>query len=125
MMKTNRTDDRSPDKTTSRQHICWNKDLQAQSLRVELANGSFFLFPYAHLAMVKFEQSGDDDFLHLRFANHEVQITGKRLRELGLAFQKLVVEWVKPVPERYASLAVGDAVCITSIKVSDLQEAQQ
>jgi len=124
MMKTNRTDDRSPDKTTSRQHICWNKDLQAQSLRVELANGSFFLFPYTHLAMVKFEQNGDDDLLHLRFVNHEVQIIGKRLRELGLAFQKLGVEWLKPVPERYAGIATGDTVCITSIKISELQAQQ-
>jgi hypothetical protein len=123
-MKSSRTDDRLPDKTSSRPHICWNKDLQTQLLRVELADGSFFLFPYAHLDMVKFEQDGETDLLHLRFANHEIQITGKRLRELGLAFQKLVVEWVRSVPERYAGVAAGDAVCVTSIKVSELQPQQ-
>jgi hypothetical protein len=123
-MKTSRTDDRSPDRTTGKQHVSWNKDVQAQVLRVELADSSFYLFPYGHLGMVKFEQTGEDDLLHLRFANHEIQITGKRLRELGLAFQKLAVEWVRTVPERYAAVAAGDAVCITSIKVSELQAAQ-
>ena len=120
-MKTNRSDDRSSDKTFGKQHVSWNKDAQAQVLRVELTDGSYYLFPYAHLGMVKFEQTGEDDLLHLRFANHEVQITGKRLRELGLAFQKLVVEWVKPLPERYASIAAGDSACITSITVNELE----
>jgi hypothetical protein len=53
-----------------------------------------------------FEQNGADDLLHLRFANHEIQITGKRLRKLGLVFQKLAVEWVKAVPERYATVCL-------------------
>lgn len=123
-MKTSRSDDRSSDKTSGKQHVSWNKDAQAQVLRVELIDGGFYLFPYAHLGMVKFEQTGDDNLLHLRFANHEVQITGKRLRELGLAFQKLAVEWVRPVPERYASIAASDEVCITCIKVSELQAQQ-
>jgi hypothetical protein len=123
-MKTNRTDDRTQEKTPTKQYISWNKDLQAQLLRVELADGSFYLFPYTHLGMVRFEQTGDGDLLHLRFANHEVEITGKRLRDLGLAVQKLIVEWVKPVPERYAAAVAGDAVCITSITVSELQAQQ-
>jgi len=123
-MKTSRIDDRSPDRTTGKQHVSWNKDAQAQVLRVELADGSFYLFPYGHLGMVKFERSGEDDLLHLRFANHEIQITGKRLRELGLAFQKLAVEWVKPLPERYATVAAGDTVCVTSIKVSEIPALQ-
>jgi len=74
--------------------------------------------------VVKFEPNGENDLLHLRFANHEVQITGKRLRELGLAFQKLAVDWVKTVPERYAAVADSDSVCITAIKVSELQALQ-
>jgi hypothetical protein len=123
-MKTSRTDDRSPDRTTSKQQVSWNKDAQAQVLRVELADGSFYLFPYGHLGMVKFEQTGGDDLLHLRFANHDIQITGKRLRELGLAFQKLAVDWVRTVPERYAGIAASDSVCITGIKVSELQTQQ-
>jgi hypothetical protein len=123
-MKTSRTDDRSPDRTTGKQHVSWNKDAQAQVLRVELADGRFYLFPYGHLGMVKFEQSGNDDLLHLRFANHDVQITGKRLRELGLAFQKLTVEWVKPVPERYAAVAASESIYITSIKVSEIEAEQ-
>jgi hypothetical protein len=123
-MKTSRTDGRSPDRTTSKQHVSWNKDAQAQVLRVELADGSFYLFPYGHLGMVKFEQNGEDDLPHLRFANHEIQIAGRNLRELGLAFQKLAVEWMKTVPERYAAIADGNSGCIISIKVNEIEAEQ-
>jgi hypothetical protein len=123
-MKTSHASDRSRNEPASKNYVSWSKDAQAQLLRVELADGSFCLFPFAHLSFVKCAQQGEGDLLTLRFANHEIQITGKRLRELGLAVQKLAVDWVKEQPARYATMANQDEVLITAIKVSELQAPQ-
>jgi len=122
-MKTSHVSDRARNELTGRNRASWSKDPQAQLLRVELADGRFFLFPYGNLSVVKFDRHNADDLLNLRFASHEVQISGKHLRELGLAFQKLAVEWVKEMPARYATMANGDGVCIANIKVTEMQTA--
>lgn len=102
--------------------VCWNKDAHAQSLRVELADGSFYIFPYGRLMFAHFEHGTDQDKLHLLLDSHEISITGKNLRDLGMAFQKFAVEWAKELPARYAATANGDNAYISSIKVSEIQE---
>ena len=119
-MKTNHVDDRPNTETASKNYVSWNKDTRAQSLRVEFSNGNFFLFPYGHLSAVGFERHSDDDVLNLRFAGHEVEITGKHLRELGLAFQKFAVDWVRELPARYTAIAIGDEAYVARIKVSEI-----
>ncbi len=37
---------------------CWEGDLKAQALRVELADGNSCLFPYSRIAFVQFESRG-------------------------------------------------------------------
>jgi len=100
---------------------CWNRDTQAHSLRVELADGSFYVFPYNHLAFAKFVPGNDNDALHVLLDTHEIQITGKHLREIGLAIQKLAVDWVKESPARYSPPANEDNAWITSITVTEVQ----
>jgi hypothetical protein len=51
-----------------KRHPCWNRDVQAQALRVELADGSFYVFPYNHLAFVRFGHGHDHDTLHVVLA---------------------------------------------------------
>ncbi len=119
-MKTNQVDDRPATETVSKNYVSWNKDTRALSLRVEFSNGNFRLFPYGHLSAVGFERHGDDDVLNLRFAGHEVEITGKHLRELGLAFQKLAVDWVRELPARYVAIAIHEEAYVARIKVSEL-----
>ena len=123
-MKTSHVSDRSRNEAASKNYVSWNKDTQAQLLRVEFSNGSFFLFPYVHLSVVRFERRSEEDVLHLCFARHEVQITGQHLRELGLAFQKLAVDWVKELPVRYVAAATGEGVHIASIGVTEIQASQ-
>jgi hypothetical protein len=91
------------------------------NLRLELNSKSFLLLPYHHLELVKFETDDGQDTLTLLFLNRTVGITGKNLRDLGLALQERCVEFVKPLPERYASL-VGNEVSITAIKTQDHKE---
>ena len=123
-MKTSQVSDRSRSEPVNNNAVCWSKDAQAQLLRLELADGSFYLFPYIHLTVVKFERHDTDDLLSLRFANHKVQITGKNLRELGLAFQKLVVDWVKELPARFATTANPETVYIAKIEITEIQAPQ-
>jgi hypothetical protein len=113
-MKLGRDEKRSP-------LLCWDKDAQAQSLRAELADGSFYVFPYARLHFVHFTAGADQDELHLVLDEHEVQISGKNLRDLGIAFQKLAVEWVREAPARYAATGCASDSRIASIQVSEIK----
>jgi hypothetical protein len=118
-MKAGQLDDHAHTETVSTDYVTWNKDARAQLLRVELSNGDFFLFPYGHLGVVGFKRRGNEDVLTLCFAGHDIEITGKHLRELGLAFQKLAVDWVRELPARYTATARGDGAYVARIKVSE------
>jgi hypothetical protein len=103
-------------------HPCWNKDYQAHALRVELADGNLYVFPYRHLAFVRFESGNDHDTLSVVLDTHQIQITGKHLREVALALQKSAADWVRELPGRYGSQADDGHAWITSITVSEVQE---
>jgi hypothetical protein len=107
---------------TARQPLCWNRDVQAQALRVELTDGSFYVFPYDHLGLVKFEPQKDGDQVHVLVGRYEIQIAGRNLRELGLAFQKCAVDWVREMPARYDLDADGNQVWIKSVTVDEADE---
>lgn len=90
-------------------------------LRLELNPKIFLLVPYHHLELVKFEAGDGQDTLTLLFLNRTVSITGKGLQQLALALQDRCVEFVKPLPERYASL-VGDEVSVKAVEIEDNKE---
>ena len=104
-------------------YLSWNKGVQPKCLRVELADGTSFVLPYQHLVYVRFEP-GTDDTITVAIARREVKITGKNLRELALAFQKLSVDWVRELPARYAASATHDSVHIASIAVTEIRASQ-
>jgi hypothetical protein len=91
------------------------------NLRLELNPKGFWLLPYHHLELVTFESEAGQDTLTLLFLNRVVSIRGKNLRELGLALQDRCVEFVKPLPERYAPL-VGNEVSVTAIEIQNEQK---
>ena len=103
---------------------CWDKDLSPQCLRVELSDGSLYLFPYHRLHFVRFESEATQHQLRLLMDTHEICISGKNLRELGAAFQKLTVEWVRELPARYVATMTGDDTYIQGIKVGELEANQ-
>ena len=102
-----------------KQLVCWNKDAQAQCLRVELSDDRSFIFPYTHLTFASMERDEGRDVLTASFTTHDLRIVGKNLRELGIALQRLAVDWIKPAPARYAVLAASDAVFVETIQVSE------
>lgn len=101
---------------------CWEKDTSPQCLRVELSDGSRYIFPYGRLHFVRFESGAPQDQLRLLMDTHEICITGKNLRELGLALQDLSVRWVRETPARLVAIADGDGASITRIAVTEIGE---
>jgi len=107
----------------SRNLECWSRDAQAQALRVELAGGACFIFPYSHFVFASLEHTGDEDELRIAFTTHDVRACGRGLIALLNAVQKMSIEWIKPLPKRYERLATADAVFVATIAVRDQGEA--
>jgi hypothetical protein len=93
------------------------------NLRLEMEAKSFYLLPYHHLELVKFESGEGLDTLTLSFLNRTVCITGKNLRDLALALQDRAVEFVRILPalDRYSSVA-GKEAAVKTIEVEDKKE---
>ena len=110
MIKSTKKESPAPDTAKRRQPVCWSQEAHAQSLRVELNDEKFFVFPYIHFMFAKLECSKEGDVLTMSFATHDIRIAGKNLREVGVAAQKLSVDWVREATVRYAALMPVDAV---------------
>ena len=87
-----------------------------------MSDDNAFIFPYTHLTFAKMEREEERDVLTASFTSHDLRIVGKNLRELGIALQRLAVDWIKPAPPRYAALAPSDAVFIEKIEVKEVGE---
>ena len=124
MIKSSPSETRPPESAADDKKllVCWNKDAQAQCLRVELSDDNAFIFPYTHLTFAKVEREGGRDVLTASFTSHDLRIVGKNLRELSIALQRLAVDWLKPAPPRDAALASSEAVFIEKIKVEEVSE---
>ena len=123
-MKRSQSNDAPSGDLPKRNFLSWNRAGQPRCLRVELADGTFFVLPYQHLVCVGFEP-GTDDTINVTIAQHEVKIRGKNLRELALAFQKFTVDWVKQWPAGSVAGANGEGVHIASIAVTKIQAPQR
>jgi hypothetical protein len=102
--------------------VAWENNPQAQALRVDFQNGAFFVLPYSHFAFAHLQREGDNEILCVTFSSHEVRVHGRNLRELGLALQKLGVDWIREAPARYAGLVPRGCAFIERIEVADISE---
>jgi hypothetical protein len=102
--------------------VAWENNPQAQALRVDLQSGAFFVLPYSHFAFAHFQREGDSETLRVIFSSHEVRVNGRNLRELGLALQKLGVDWIREAPARYAGLAARGCTFIERIEIAEISE---
>lgn len=92
------------------------------NLRLETSADSFYLLPYHHVELIEFESASDNDRITIFCLNRAVRITGKKLRDLGIALQHRHVEFIKPVPERYASLSPDEDGLVKSIEILEQNE---
>ena len=98
---------------------CWQREGPSACLRLEPATGELHIFPFQHLVTASLVRSGDSETLRLVLSNNEIEIIGRNLRELLLALQDFAVKWVRTAPERYQTLAVGDAAMVSSIRITE------
>ena len=101
----------------SNQVQCWGENPNAQMLRLELRDGTLCLCPYAWLERVQFSPAEKADRATLVFNGLSISITGERLRELVLAFQRMAVEWVKEEPERFQVSGASNEVFVDAIEI--------
>lgn len=91
------------------------------SLRLEINPTCFYLLPYHHLDLVKYESDKGGDIITLSLLNRTVRITGKNLRRLAIDIQRRSIESVKPLPDKYGAL-VADAAWIKTIEILEQKE---
>jgi hypothetical protein len=92
------------------------------NLRLETGPACFYLLPYYHLDIAKFESARERDTLEMAFLNHHVRIVGRDLRELAIALQNRAVEFIKPMPSRYGAAVDDGAGLVEAIEVEDKKE---
>jgi hypothetical protein len=88
------------------------------NLRLEISTDCFYVLSYHHVELVKFESAQGVDSITISFLNRTVRIKGKGLRNLGVALQARNVEFIKPMSERYSSLASDDG-WVKDIEIED------
>ncbi|HUA68616.1 MAG TPA: hypothetical protein VMA13_08715 [Candidatus Saccharimonadales bacterium] len=89
------------------------------NLRLETSPACFYLLPYHHLDIAKFESARERDSLTITFLNHQVRIVGRDLRELAVAIQNRAVEFIKPMPSRYGAAMDDQDGLVESISIED------
>jgi hypothetical protein len=97
---------------------CWQREAPSPCLRIEPAPGEAHIFPFQHLVTASLVCSHDAESLHVVLSNHEIEIAGRNLREILVALQDFAVKWVRTAPERYQTLASGDAAMVSSIRIT-------
>jgi len=102
--------------------VAWEQNPQAQALRVDLQSGVFFVLPYSQFGFAHFAREANHETLRVSFATHDVRVSGRNLRELGLALQKLTVDWIREVPSRYAALSEKGCAFIERIEITEISE---
>jgi hypothetical protein len=102
--------------------VAWEQNPQAKALRVDLQNGVFLVLPYSHFAFAYFAREAGCETLRVSFATHDVRVSGRNLRELGLALQKLTVDWIREVPARYVALSEKGCAFIERIEIAEVSE---
>jgi hypothetical protein len=124
MIRVSQGDGQSADAsiTDAKNLECWAKDAQAQALRIELADESCFIFPYAHLLFASHQRVENTESLRLLFNTHDVRLSGRNLRGLAAALQKMGVDWIRELPPRYQGLAVPDGAFVEKIEIQELRE---
>ena len=106
-------------KSESNEIQCWGENPNAQMLRIELRDGSLNLYQYAWLERVQFLPAEAGDSLTLFFNRQSVCITGKKLQELVMAFQRMAVDWVREQGEHFNSVGTSDGAWVEGIQISE------
>jgi hypothetical protein len=96
---------------------CWHRDRNCRCLKIDVAPGESFLFPYQHFSHAQHTRTADGETLSISFGEHEVVVTGKHLAEIVAAIQELAVERISVAPQRYSLLTQGEEPRVARIEI--------
>ena len=96
---------------------CWLRESSCTCLRVEISGTEAHLFPYQQMVSASLVHENAVDVLRLAFSSHDVEVTGRNLRELLVALQEFSVKWLRVVPDRYEGVAVAESATITKVRL--------
>jgi hypothetical protein len=96
---------------------CWRRDRNCPCLKVDVAPGESFLFPYQQFLNAQHTRTDGEELLKISFGTHEIAISGRHLAEIAAALQGLAVECISTVPPRYRKLPDTDGAWVTQIDV--------
>lgn len=97
---------------------CWQREASSACLRVETADGKIHLFPYGQFVTASLMRAEESEIVRITFANSDVEITGRNLRELLHTLQDFAVKWVRAVPQRYQLLGDLEAGMVSNIRIT-------
>lgn len=58
------------------------------------------------------------DVVRLAFSSHDIEITGRNLRELLVALQEFAVKWLRTIPDRYQAVTNPNSSLISYIRIA-------
>ena len=105
-------EERASPQSSGKHPVCWSKDPQAHSLRVELIDRSTFIFPYSNFEFAHFEGEDQQEILNITFATHTLRVAGMNLLEIALALQKVSVDVLRELSNKYAPVLPNDSAFI-------------
>jgi len=83
---------------------------------VEISGTEAHIFPYQQLVTASLVHAHAEDVLRLAFSSHDIEITGRNLRELLVGLQDFGVKLLRIMPERYQSATTTGF--ISSIRIT-------
>jgi hypothetical protein len=84
---------------------------------VEISATETHLFPYQQMVTASLVRENDHDVVHLAFSSHDIEITGRNLRDLLVGLQDFAVKWLRALPHHYQQMLSGDTGSISSIRI--------
>jgi hypothetical protein len=85
---------------------------------VEISATETHLFPYQQMVTASLIIENAHDVVRLAFSSHDVEITGRNLRELLVALQEFAVKWLRTIPDRYQAVTTADSCLISYIRIA-------
>ena len=106
--QTNSSNDTATDART-KNLTCWRTATNPQCLRVETVN-EIHLFPYGYFQHAKFIRQTGKEVVQIQFQDRFVTVKGKGLEPLCDALERLAVERIWLLPEKYEGLGKSEGV---------------
>ena len=104
--------------TAEGERECWSRERNCVCLKLDVAPGETFIFPYQQLLSAQHLRASGEETLKLWFGTHQVVIPGRQFGEIAAALQDLAVEQISVMPARYRELPQGEGAWVKQIDIT-------